>query len=111
MNQLPKEVIAQCVADQEFTIADRTYKMLRVPYRNALKVIGAAQQIERGTIVIGDAGWVEMEKELSRHFMLDNSIISKLPDHFQEHPEDYMTFITYAIGMITYPFMKGIATS
>jgi len=66
MNRIPQELIAQCVADQEFTIADRTYKILRVPYRNALKIIGAAQQIERGSIVIGDPGWVEMEKEVEQ---------------------------------------------
>jgi hypothetical protein len=111
MNPIDKEKIAECYEDKEVTINGRDYKLLHVPYQSALKIIGLAQRIEKGLIFTGDAGWLELEVLLRKYFSVDGDILIKKPGHFDACPEDYMTFIAYATGMITYPFSKGTATS
>lgn len=111
MEGLDKNTIAECWDDKAITINGREYKMLHIPHQSALKVIGFAQRIEKGEIYTGDAGWMELENTLRKYFSVDGDILIKTPKHFEDYPEDYMTFITYAVGVISFPFTKGTATS
>jgi hypothetical protein len=111
MKQIDASKIAECYEDKVVTINGRDYKMLHIPYQSALKVIGLAQRIQKGLIYTGDEGWSELEVLLRKYFSVDGDILIKKPGHFDKCQEDYMTFIAYATGMITYPFSKGTATS
>lgn len=103
-------VIAQCYEDRAMTINGRTYEFLNVPHKSALQIIGIAQRIEDKSVMIGDEKWMQMEVLLRRFFSYDGDILAKVDHHFERYPEDYLTFIGYGIGMVSYPFTKGIVT-
>ena len=107
---MDKELVKECYEAGEFTINERIYKMLPVPHASALKAIGYALRAENGTMMVGDSAWMEMEAHITKFFSVDGSILCKSPGHFEKFPEDYMTFVTYALGVIIYPFMRGIVT-
>jgi hypothetical protein len=107
---MDKELIKECYEAGEFTIHERTYKMLPVPHASALKAVGYAQRAENKGMMIGDSEWMAMEAHITKFFSVDGSILCKKPGHFEKYPEDYMTFVTYALAVIAYPFMRGIVT-
>ena len=108
---ISRDSLKECYEAGEFTINERVYVMLPVPHAQALKVMGYAQRSENGSMMVGDNDWMAMESLLTKYFSVDGSILAKFSGHFEKYPEDYMTFVSYAIGVITYPFMRGIVIS
>lgn len=48
-----------------------------------------------------------VEKIIEGHVTIDGSALSKLPEHWDRNPGDYLMFITTALGVISYPFFAG----
>lgn len=44
-------------------------------------------------------------KIICDHVTFDGSALSKLPDHWDDYPQDFMMFATAAMGVISYPFL------
>lgn len=51
--------------------------------------------------------WFEVEELISEFVTLDGMQLSKLPSHWEEHPEDYLEFVGKALGAISFPFLRG----
>lgn len=49
----------------------------------------------------------EIEKLMFDYVLFDGVQLSKLPDHFEQYPGDYVMLITTALQVISLPFMGG----
>lgn len=48
-------------------------------------------------------------KVICEHVTFNDSVLSKLPDHWDEYPQDFMMFTTAAMGVMSYPFLPESA--
>lgn len=48
-----------------------------------------------------------IEKIIENHVTVDNSLLSKLPNHWDDNPGNYLMFISTALGAMSYPFFAG----
>lgn len=52
-----------------------------------------------------------IERIISDYVTFDGMQISKLPDHWEACPEDYVQYICTALAVISHPFFRGAPTS
>jgi hypothetical protein len=55
--------------------------------------------------------FAEVEKIVLAKVLFDGVQISKIEGHFEEYPQDYVTFINTTLTVISYPFFSGNHTS
>jgi len=48
-------------------------------------------------------------KIISEHVTFEGSVLTKLPDHWDDYPQDFMLFATSSMGVISYPFLPESA--
>ena len=53
--------------------------------------------------------WEDVENTINSVVTFDGSLISKLKDHWDEYPEDYIMYIESMLPAISYPFLKGLS--
>lgn len=97
-----------------FDINDRTYTITSCSHVQRKKVFGCftanLQNIRTTNLdFINDKSFKEIEKIMSGIILFDGMAIDALKDHWDKFPEDYIEFIMIALGVISYPFMKGNA--
>lgn len=69
------------------------------------------QQVQQGNFAfLSSKAYEPIEKILFDHIQYDGSLLSKLPNHWEEYPEDYLEVVSTAMGVMSYPFMKGSRT-
>ena len=51
--------------------------------------------------------WAEVESVIENVVTFNGSLLSKLPDHWEQYPEDYLIFVSTMLGVISYPFLSG----
>jgi len=67
-------------------------------------------QMEKGNYsFLGTQEYLEIEKILDDMILFDGELISRLKDHWDRFPEDYLSYVTIMLGAISYPFLKGVA--
>lgn len=58
---------------------------------------------------LDESKFKELEREvIFRRVTVDDMALSK-KNIFEDHPEDYLLFITTALMVISYPFLKGMS--
>jgi len=87
------------------------YKFTKFTHKNRLQVLAYSERLSARTTVIGDSAWQNIEELINKKLTVNDVLLSKIPDYWEDHPQDYITAITYAIGVIIYPFQQGRATS
>jgi hypothetical protein len=55
--------------------------------------------------------FAEVEKLILAKVLVDDIQLSKSDGHFDRFPQDYLLFVTTALGVISYPFFQGNSTS
>ena len=103
-----KEVYEDGVA----TINGRDYVFTKATHKKRLKVFsyftGVRDQISKEDFsFMGDDYYEKIEQTISEIVTYEGSLLCKKPNHWNEYPQDYMLFITTAMGVISYPFLKG----
>lgn len=94
------------------TINNRDYKFTIMTHSERIKVFAYFSSIQ-GQIQGGDFSFLdeskykEIEKVISQRVTFDGMQLSKLSDHWDTYPEDYILFVTTALGVISYPFLSG----
>jgi hypothetical protein len=106
------EQIKESYEDGFAEINGRKYSFGKVNHKTRLKIFGFAQSImgdmSRGNMsFMGSDEYSKIEDIIFANVTFDNSSLSKLPNHFEEYGADYILFVSSAIGVFTYPFMKG----
>jgi hypothetical protein len=102
--------------DGEAEINGRTYQILNLNHYKRLKVFGyftkVKPQIEHEDFsFMGADEWREIEKILGDNITFNGDLVSKIPKHFEEFPEDYLDYSLVMMGVFSYPFLKGKITA
>lgn len=106
-----KELVKKIHEDKEMVINERVYAMLKFDHKTRLEIMGMVQEMESGKSTIGSKDWQYAERLLCERFTYKNSSIAKIKDHWEDFPEDYLTFMMYALQVVIYPFLKEKLTS
>ena len=102
--------------DGEAEINGRVYKFLGTTHAKRKKVFAFFSSIQ-GEITSGNFSFIDapafkgVEDTINSIVAFDDSLISKLENHWEKYPEDYMKFISVSMGVISYPFLKGSLTA
>lgn len=94
------------------TINERDYKFTAMTHGERVKVFAyfssIQHQIQCGNFSFLDDGkYKDIEKIIVQRVTFDGMQVSKLNDHWETYPEDYIIFVTTALGVISYPFLRG----
>lgn len=98
------------------TINGRDYKFSMTSHSQRVKVFAFFTKV-KNDLQRGDMGfldtkeWADVEKVINNIIMFDGSLLSRRPTHWEEFPEDYLQFISMAMGVISYPFLRGKRTA
>lgn len=115
-NEQLKSAIAQMKAvceDGVATINGRDYKITAMTHSERVKVFSFyASPLNTAAMnsfeFLDDPKYKEVEKVMFNRITLDDMQLSKIPNHFEEYPEDYILLISTAMGAMSYPFMRGV---
>lgn len=93
-------------------INGRSYCFMQMRHEKRRSVFafytGVANAIQLGDFSFLDTpNFSFIEKIINDSITLDGSVLSKLSEHWDKHPEDYIKFITTALAVISYPFLRG----
>ena len=103
--------------DGEAEVNGRIYKFHKMMHVERRKVFAfqssVAQQLSAGNFAFLDTpAFAQVEEVMWKNVSFQGSAISKLRDHWEEYPEDYMKLVSATMGVMSYPFMRaaGIAS-
>lgn len=108
--------VIQGVYDDGFaTINGRDYAFLKMTHEKRRKVFAFYSSVGRQVAEqsFGFLDWPEfaaVERVIFDFITFDGHLLSKRRDHFEEYPEDYLVLITTAMGVMSYPFLRGAAS-
>lgn len=115
-NEQLKSAITQMKAvceDGVATINGRDYKLTAMTHSERAKVFSFYASPSNTAAMnsfefLDDPKYKEVEKVMFSRITFEDMQLSKLPNHFEEYPEDYIILISTAMGAMSYPFMKGV---
>jgi hypothetical protein len=104
--------------DNEAEINGRAYsfhKMQHVERRRVFAFYSAVQgQMNVNNFAFLDTpAFAEVEKVIWSSISIGGELINKRRDHWEEFPEDYLSLVAVAMGVMSYPFIRasGIASA
>lgn len=104
--------------DREAEINGRVYKLHQMVHVDRRKVFAfytsVQQQLQVQNFAFLDTpAFAQVEDVMWKNISFDGALISKLRDHWEEYPEDYMQLVSVAMGVMSYPFIRaaGIASA
>lgn len=111
-----KEQIKAVHEDGCATINGRDYRITNVNHKKRRKVFSYFTHVQhdlnnRDFWFLESPEWASIEEVISNIVTFDGQLLSKLPDHWEKHPEDYLLFIQTMLGAISYPFLAGVSGS
>lgn len=111
-----QEMVKAVYEDGEAEINGRIYTFLGTTHINRRKVFAFStsiqEEMQRGSFMFLESSeFAKVEKVINGIVTFEDNLLSKLPEHWEKYPEDYMKFITTAMGVISYPFLKGNLTA
>lgn len=114
-----KSALAQIKAvyeDQEAEINGRVYKFTGTNHITRRKIFAYFTKIQHelgagNFSFLASDDFVNIEKLINNMITFDGDLLSKIPEHWDNYPEDYVKFVNCAMGVISYPFLKGSLTA
>ena len=101
--------------DGKAEINGREYVFTKMTHKERRKVFAFFTRIQ-GEIEkqnfwwLEDPDFVDVEDIISKRVTFDGNALNKLDKHWENYPQDYILFITTALGVISYPFLPGSNT-
>jgi len=111
-----REMFRAIFEDGEAEINGRIYRFTKMTHKGRRKVFAfytkIGNQAERGDFSFLDSPEFEaVEKVIGDAVLFNDSRLTVIGDaHWEKYPDDYLTFVTTALGVISYPFLSGSAT-
>lgn len=108
------DMVRAVYEDEAATINGRTYTLTKMVHQRRRAVFAFASKLG-DDMRKGNFSWMDspefsnVERVINDHVLFDGQLISKLPKHWDEYPEDYIMFITTMLGAMSYPFMRAAA--
>ncbi len=108
-----EKMISSVYDDGEATINGRKYVLTKPAHKQRRKVFSffTANQLlmtRHDYSFLDTAEFEQVETVINSLVMFDGSLLSRLPNHWDEYPEDYVLLITTMLGVISYPFFRGV---
>lgn len=106
----------KAVYDDGFAVIHgREYHFTKMRHQQRRAVFAFSSSIQsemsRGDFsFLDDPRFKPVEKIIQDAVTFGGDLLSKLPEHWEEYPEDYITLISVAMGVMSYPFMRGSNT-
>ena len=90
----------------------REYTFTKATHKKRLKVFsyftGVREMMSKQDFsFMGEESYEKIEQIVSELVTFEGTLLSKKPNHWNEFPQDYMVFMTTALGVISYPFLQG----
>lgn len=109
------EMIKAVYDDGFAEINEREYHFLKMRHQQRRSVFAFFSSIQRDIqrqdfSFLDDPRFKNVEKIIESSVSFDDSLLAKLPNHWDEYPQDYLTFVSTALAVISYPFMPASAT-
>lgn len=111
------EMIEAVYLDGEAEINGRVYKFCNMTHKQRRRVFAfysrIAPQADRSDMSFLDTPEFEaVEAVINNAVTYNDSLLSKLGDsHWEKYEEDYILFVSTALGAISYPFFAAARTA
>lgn len=110
------EMVKAVVDDGIATINGTDYEFTKTTHKKRRKVFAfftkVAAQLQAGNYSFLDSDeWDAVEALLCEIVTVEGVQLSKRADYWENHESDYLPFVTTALPVVCYPFLKGSATS
>ena len=94
------------------TINGRDYVFTAIPHRKRLKVFAFFTEHQESVqnnnwSFLGLPEWDAVQKLICSAVTFENSALTKKPTHWDDYPEDFLMFVSTALGVFSYPFLRG----
>lgn len=94
------------------TINGRDYTITNVNHKKRRKVFSYFTHVQKDLQnqdmwFLDSPQWDSVESVIENIVTFDGMLLSKLPDHWDKYPQDYLPFVTSMLGAISYPFLAG----
>lgn len=99
--------------DGEAEINGRSYVLTKTVHKKRRKIFGFYTKHQK-QIVASDYSFLDtpefevVEEIINNMVTFNGSLISRLPNHWEDYPEDYVWFVVTMLGSISYPFLRGV---
>lgn len=110
-----RDMIKAVYDDGVATINGRDYTFTKMVHKQRRKVFAfmtkIGEMMNRGDMSFLD--WPEfeqVEQVINGAVLFNGSALSRLDTHWDHYPEDYVPFISTAMGVISYPFLSASHT-
>ena len=109
------EMIKAVYDDGFAEINGREYHFLKMRHQQRRSVFAFFSSIQRDIqrqdfSFLDDPRFKNVEKIIESSVSIDDSLLAKLPNHWEDYPQDYLKFVSTALAVISYPFMPASAT-
>jgi hypothetical protein len=105
-------VIKEIYDDGKMTINGNDYEFTKTTHKKRLKIFSFLSSV-KNKLAETDFSWMDgqqfagIEETIGNIVMFDGQLVSKIQDHWENNPGDYITYITTAMMVISYPFTAG----
>lgn len=95
------------------TINGRTYTFGTFTHKKRLRVFAFSSslgaEVSTGSFAfLASPEFQAINDLICENTLFDGMQISKLPEHWEKYPDDFIKFIMIAMGAISYPFARGV---
>jgi len=103
-------------AKRLLTINGRSYVFGPMTHKNRLPIFAYLTKIRPMLMVndmsfMGETEWAKMEQSICKSILFEKSQLSKLENHWDKYPGDYLMFCITALAVISHPFLAGNPTA
>lgn len=104
--------------DGEAEVNGRTYKLHKMQHVDRRKVFAFYSSVQhqlsdQNFSFLDTPQFAVVEEVMWKNVSFDGSVISKLRDHWEDYPEDYLQLVSVVMGVMSFPFIRaaGIASA
>lgn len=106
------DTIRAIYEDGSVEIHGRSYKFMKMTHRDRLKVFAFFTKIQHlihgnDFSFLGTDEWADVFGVVERNVNYNDASLAKQGNHWDKYPQDYLGFVTSALGVISYPFTAG----
>ena len=100
----------------EIEVNGRIYKLLKMRHEKRLEVFAFYSNVGK-SVASGDFSsfvspqFKHVQKVMFESITFDGVQLSKMKDHWEEYPEDFLQVVGTSMGVMSYPFIRGAGTN
>lgn len=105
------EMVKQVCDDKEAEINGRKYKIHKLTHKKRLKVFAFYTSIKKDIMnksysFLGTDEWLTIENIICGAITYNDTVLTKIDNHWEKYPQDYLIFISTMLTVFSYPFLS-----